>query len=299
MNLIETKHPDKFSQEVYGSLIGIDEQKNKLLNTLKILLGHQNLKHWEKKYHPKGISFLDMININSPLIILSGEVGCGKTALANAIGTPLYEIIKKPVKTFETPSNIRGSGLVGGISSRIATIFEMAKNKLGSKEVGIIIIDEADDLATSRSQNQAHHEDRAGLNVLIKQIDQLNRNDTPIAVILITNRLSVIDPAVQRRATLSLFFKRPSMEEELALVFNHLFQDVSLSEKELKNLIQHCIQKDIPYSYSDLIQRVGRQAIIQAISEKVPFSYPIYFQTLKQTEPSPLIIDNINSIIDK
>jgi len=296
MKLTEKKHPDKYSLDMYNSLVGIDQQKNDLLSTLKILFSDNGLKTWKRKHHSRGLRLLEMININSPLIILSGEVGCGKTALANSIGTPLYEEINKAVRTFETPSNIRGTGMVGEISNRITAVFDMVAEKIGTKEVGIIIIDEADDLATSRSQNQAHHEDRAGLNVLIKKIDQLGRIDKSIAVIMITNRLSVIDPAVQRRASLLLSFKRPSTSEELEVVFSDLFQGVEVASTALKELIKYCLAKEVHYSYSDLIQRVGKQAIIEAISNESPFSFETYFRKLKQVAPSPLIIDDINSI---
>src|SRR5690606_12673165 len=129
------------------------------------------------------------------------DVGCGKTELANAIGSPLAKLLNKRIKCFETPSNIRRAGRVGEISNRITQAFDSVKMQLGKSEPGILIIDEADDLATSREQNQAHHEDRAGLNVLLKQIDSISREGYSISVILITNRLSVIDPAVIRRAT--------------------------------------------------------------------------------------------------
>ena len=296
MKLIIKKHPDKYSLGVYNSLVGIDQQKSDLLNTLKILFSDNGLKAWKKKHHSKGLPLLEMININSPLIILSGEVGCGKTALANSIGTPLFEEINMPVRTFETPSNIRGTGMVGEISNRITAVFEMVIEKLGPKEVGIIIIDEADDLATSRSQNQAHHEDRAGLNVLIKQIDHLGRIDKSIAVIMITNRLSVIDPAILRRASLLLSFRRPSTTKELEILFNDLFQGINVSVANLKKLVKYCLAKEVHYSYSDFIQKVGKQAIIEAISNGTPFSFETYFGKLQQIEPSPLIIDDINSI---
>ena len=52
-----------------------------------------------------------------------------------------------------------------------------------------------------------HNEDRAGVNVLIKQINQLAANPVPIALIMITNRADALDPAVLRRAALRLTFQ--------------------------------------------------------------------------------------------
>ncbi|MDB5016106.1 MAG: putative family ATPase, partial [Mucilaginibacter sp.] len=173
----EISHPNKEAKKDFNMLVGIDAQKKELLTTLEMLLDQTKLKDWEKKFHSKGLPIMALLKTSNPLIILSGEVGCGKTALAQCIGTPLAELMNKPVKVFETPSNIRGGGLVGEISNRITEVFESVKSKLKDNELGLLIIDEADDIATSRAQNQAHHEDRAGLNVLIKQIDAIQKSN--------------------------------------------------------------------------------------------------------------------------
>jgi AAA+ superfamily predicted ATPase len=189
----------------------------------------------------------------------------------------------------KTPSNLRGSGLVGEISNRITEAFTQAKAKLGKESTGVLVIDEADDIATSRAQNQAHHEDRAGLNVLIKQIDSIRKEKINLAVILITNRIAVLDPAVRRRTTLHLQFERPD-QSKLKLVFEHLFKDIETeSEKEIKSLISFASKQAIPYSFSDLTQRVAKQALFKAIHEDKPFSISLYKSVLEKTEPSPLI----------
>jgi hypothetical protein len=56
----------------------------------------------------------------------------------------------------------------------------MAKARAAAVGRAILVIDEADDLATGRGQTQAHHEDRAGVNVLIKQINQLANSAAPM-----------------------------------------------------------------------------------------------------------------------
>src|SRR3569832_1960079 len=172
LQLHETRHPDIFVTKFYDQLICIDVQKNELLRSLTFLVDKGIISRWSAKHHHKELQVVDHLDLSTPLIILSGEVGCGKTVLAQTIGSALAKKLDTIVKVFETPSNIRGSGLVGEISNRITEAFDSFKSKVGNDEVGLLIIDEADDIATSRSQNQAHHEDRAGLNVLIKQLDQ-------------------------------------------------------------------------------------------------------------------------------
>jgi SpoVK/Ycf46/Vps4 family AAA+-type ATPase len=288
LNLQETKHPAKEAEKRYELLIGIDEQKTELLKTLSLLMDIDKVHHWEKHHHKKGLPLMQHIETGTPLIILSGEVGCGKTALAQVIGTPLAKKLSKPVKAFETPSNVRGSGLVGEISNRITETFESVKAKLKHDEVGILIIDEADDIATSRAQNQAHHEDRAGLNVLIKQIDSIKRANKKLAVIMITNRVVVLDPAVRRRTSLHLIFERPT-GEKLDEVLAWLVDGTNYTDAQFKKLKSVASKQKIPYSFSDLIQRAGRQAIFHAIENNVAFDITLFSEVLEKTHPTPLI----------
>jgi SpoVK/Ycf46/Vps4 family AAA+-type ATPase len=287
VQLQQNKHPDKASQKAFDQLIAIDEQKAALLNSLELFFNTEKVEKWHKTHHSNKLAFFSNILSGTPLIILSGDVGCGKTALAHSVGTPLSNIINKRIVTYETPSNIRGGGRVGEISNRITDAFTQVKKSIKHGEMGILIIDEADDLATDRDQNQAHHEDRAGLNVLIKQIDLVSREKIELAVILITNRLKVLDPAVIRRAVQVIEFERPNAEAR-KLVFESLFEGTTLSADELDKLVKTSESK-IPYSFSDLIQKIGKQALFLAIQTNTPFSIDIYINLLKTVKPSPLI----------
>lgn len=287
VQLQQNKHPDKASQSAFDQLIAIDDQKDALLNSLELFFNTTKVEKWHKTHHSNRLAFFSNILSGTPLLILSGDVGCGKTALAHSIGTPLSNIIKKRVITYETPSNIRGGGHVGEIGNRITDAFAQVKKSIKADEMGILIIDEADDLATDRDQNQAHHEDRAGLNVLIKQIDLISREKIELAVILITNRLKVLDPAVIRRAVQVIEFERPDAESR-KLVFESIFEGATLSPTVLSKLIEASEGK-VLYSFSDLIQKVGKQALFLAIQTNTPFSVDLYLNVLKTVKPSPLI----------
>jgi SpoVK/Ycf46/Vps4 family AAA+-type ATPase len=287
VQLQQNKHPDKASQRAFDQLIAINEQKETLLNSLELFFNKTKVEKWHKTHHASKLAFFSNILSGTPLIILSGDVGCGKTALAHSIGTPLSNVIKKRVITYETPSNIRGGGHVGEIGNRITDAFTQVKKSIKADEMGILIIDEADDLATDRDQNQAHHEDRAGLNVLIKQIDLVSREKIVLAVILITNRLKVLDPAVVRRAVQVIEFERPNAESR-KLVFESIFEGATLSPYELDKLIL-ASEGEVLYSFSDLIQKVGKQALFLAIQTNKPFTVDLYLNVLKTVKPSPLI----------
>jgi SpoVK/Ycf46/Vps4 family AAA+-type ATPase len=288
LKLSETTHPNSQSLHDFEKLIAIDYQKNDLLIALKLLFNKDSIEEWHKKHHQSKLEFLSKVTEGTPLIILEGDVGCGKTALANSVSSPLGKSIDKRIVCFETPSNIRGAGRVGEISNRITETFNIVKSKLGKNEYGLLIIDEADDIATSRDQNQAHHEDRAGLNVLIKQIDLVVKDKVNLAVILITNRLSVLDPAVIRRASKVIRFDRPDKEGR-EKVFKQIFSGIELTQNDLKELVERTENEHGLYSFSDLIQKVGKQAIIKSIQEDKPFSKDTYLNVLSTISPSPSI----------
>jgi SpoVK/Ycf46/Vps4 family AAA+-type ATPase len=219
------------------------------------------------------------------LVILSGDVGCGKTALAGCIGTPVAQRLDARVLSLETPSNIRGHGLVGELSARITAAFEQATAKARSRKT-ILILDEGDDLATSRAQMQAHHEDRAGVNVLVKQIDQVARETLELAVILITNRPKVLDTAVLRRAALHVQFHRPDREARQRL-FASLIGTPLASTRGIDRLVAASERNGLAFTYSDITRRALHRAVQRAIACDEPVSSVLLLEALQAMEPTP------------
>lgn len=292
LKLIERKHPLSEAGAAFERLVGIEGHKDSLMDFLELTLRPEKFSAWIKNNHPDGLPFASELDFSSPLIILSGEVGCGKTALAGSVATPLGKRIDSRILVLETPTNLRGSGLVGEISKRITEAFSQARSSLINNNIqhGILILDEADDLATSRSQMQAHHEDRAGLNALIKQLDKLKEDRVKLAVVLITNRLSVLDPAVRRRASLELVFERPD-KEQLELVFQRILSGTNSSKKDIRLLVELASSKKVPFSYSDLTQKVAKAALLKSFKHGQKFSVEMIVDVLKETEPSPMLED--------
>jgi SpoVK/Ycf46/Vps4 family AAA+-type ATPase len=219
LHLSEHNHPKREALKEYDALVGIDALKEALVDEVVLILDRSRLDAWRGTHHPDGLAVLDRAKSSAPLIILSGDVGCGKTALASCVASPVAKAIDHRIACIETPS-------------RVTEAFTQAKAK--AKAIGRGIFDEADDLATRRSQMQAHHEDRAGVNVLIRQIDQLTSIATPMAVILITNRLGDLDPAVIRRAALRLRSERPD-ERARADIFKRMLEGAKASERRSAN----------------------------------------------------------------
>lgn len=287
IRLLETVHPMREGTKEFEALFGIDAIKEALVDELALILDRKRLEAWTQRHHAKGLGVLDIARSTLPLILLSGDVGCGKTALASCVPTPVARAIDQRIVCLETPSDIRGGGHVGELSARITEAFTQAKARAAAIGRAILVIDEADDLATGRSQMQAHHEDRAGVNVLIKQINQLATSAAPIALIMITNRADVLDPAVIRRAALRLTFERPTEKARFA-VFQRILQGTHATEAQIHELAK-LTEHNIPYTYSDLTDRIARLALRRAWKSNQPFGVAALKTAISEIEPSPMM----------
>src|SRR5262249_61984834 len=90
----------------------------------------------------------------------------------------------------------------------------------------------ADAIAQSRELAQMHHEDRAGVNAVIRGIDDLSTGRLPAMVVMCTNRLAAIDPALRRRAAATFEFNRPT-EEQRAAVLRSALAETGITEQQI------------------------------------------------------------------
>lgn len=293
MSLRTTQFPNAAVLTEWNDLIGLDYHKSALLNTLELLFDLDRFISWQQQHHPSGLRLGSLINKTTPLIILSGDVGCGKTALARSVGAPLSKKLDVQIVLMEAPGDIRGTGLVGELSSRIADTFSQARSTIPRKGYALLLLDEGDDIATSREQLQAHHEDRAGVNALIKELDYLSAESSRIVVLLVTNRGQALDPALLRRAALHLSFERPQGESLKSLI-EYLIEGIQATPGEIKKLLAACTQ-DPPFTASDLVHRVGRRALLEAYQQSRALTVTDLISALSYVKPTPVFRDSATS----
>ena len=129
LRLLETIHPTQEGTKEFEALFGINPIKEALVDELALILDRNRLEAWTQRHHAKGLGVLDVARSTLPLILLSGDVGCGKTALASCVATPVARAIDQRIVCLETPSDIRGGGHVGELSARITEAFTQAKTR--------------------------------------------------------------------------------------------------------------------------------------------------------------------------
>jgi AAA+ superfamily predicted ATPase len=111
-----------------------------------------------------------------------------------------------------------------------------------------------------------HHEDRAGVNAFIRGIDRIGNGRLPAAVIMCTNRLGALDPAVRRRAADILAFSRPDETQRHAVLGEPLRQ-LGFSRPQIDALVAATgAQKGRAYgfTFSDLTQRLLPAIVLDA-----------------------------------
>lgn len=115
-----------------------------------------------------------------------------------------------------------------------------------------------------------HHEDRAGVNALIRGIDDLAAEQLPVAVVMCTNRLDALDPAVRRRAAVVFEFARPTRDQRLAVLKCGLAgSDIADSELcQLADATGEVNGRNYGFTYSDLTQRLIPTLVLDAFPER-------------------------------
>ncbi|HPH06708.1 MAG TPA: ATP-binding protein [Methylotenera sp.] len=266
--------PNSESKERLQKLVGMDDKINRLKNMISVLINPHGLNQWMGKHHPNAINLIDTVLRRPPLVILAGDVGSGKTELAETIGDAIARQENIDITLLPLSLSSRGQGRVGEMTQLVSSAFEQAftqaskfKSASGSARGGVILlVDEADALAQSRESEQMHHEDRAGVNAFIRGIDRLANGKLPVAVIMCTNRLNALDPAVRRRAADILQFSRPNESQRME-IFNRNFKDIGFTTTEIKELVYETgvnATRKYGFTYSDLTQRLLPTIILDA-----------------------------------
>jgi AAA+ superfamily predicted ATPase len=152
----------------------------------------------------------------------------------------------------------------------------------------VLLIDEADALAQSRELGQMHHEDRAGVNALIRGVDDLATGNLPAIVVMCTNRLDALDPAVRRRAAVTFTFNRPNEAQRLAFL-TPVLDELGFSEQQIHTLVTATGAthgRAYGYTYSDLAQRLLPGLLLAAYPSSA-ITYELAKRVVEQHPPTP------------
>jgi AAA+ superfamily predicted ATPase len=274
----ETLLPSEALLRREKTLLGFAARYVRIHDQLRLLLNVSGLNDWNRKHHGGKLAICDLVAEQYPLVIFHGDVGTGKTAIAECIANKLVaETRSEDSILFKLSNRVRGSGMVGEMGTLIAEAFRKVTQSAGKSRRAILIIDEGDSLGASRAQDHSHHEDKVAVNTLIQGIDDLRQYGGRIVVILCTNRLSALDAALRRRAAIIEEFRRPSDDERRQL-FQMDLAGLKLPSAQITELVSAtgAHGSNPPWTYSDIRTRLYPAALAQAYPQE-----PLRFEHLR------------------
>lgn len=265
----ETVVPDSGLAQRAGTLLGFQERYARVHDQLRLLLAADKLGDWSQRHHRRHLAIADLVADQYPLVVFHGDVGTGKTAMAECIANRLLtEARSEDATIFRLSNRVRGSGKVGEMTTLLAEALKRVTASVGKTRRAVLVIDEGDSIAAARTQEHSHHEDKVAVNTLIQGIDDLRRYKGRIVVILCTNRLSVLDPALLRRAAIVDRFDRPSDAERRALLEMDL-EGLDLAQAQIGELVKLTgPADDAPgWTYSDFRTRFYPASMAKAFPD--------------------------------
>ena len=190
--LVAAMKLEKAPQETYEDVGGLEEQIQEIKEAVELPLTQPQLYQDMGIKAPKGI-------------ILYGEPGTGKTLLAKAVAN----------RTNATFLRIVGSELIQKYSGEgpklVRELFRAAEENAPS----IVFIDEVDAVGTKRYDSQSGGEKEIQ-RTMLELLNQLDGFDThqDVKVIMATNRIETLDPALIRPGRIDRKIKFPLPDEK-------------------------------------------------------------------------------------
>jgi len=278
----------------YRRLVGVDDIKEQLRREAQVLANPASLAAWAAEHHQADLPTLSLMTDRAPLFVFAGDVGSGKTALAESFGCDLADTLNLPVFLYRLKLTARGTGLVGEMTTltgdafaHLLTVGRQARGTAGPTTIYILVVDEADALAQSRAAQQMHHEDRAGVDALLAGVDSLAGEQVPVLAVMCTNRERALDPAVLRRAAGIFHFRRPGDAQRHTVLASALdgtgIDDATISK--LVSLTGESAGRPA-FTYSDLTQRLVPAAVLAAFPAK-PLTADILLDVASRLAPTP------------
>ncbi|MFI8631223.1 AAA family ATPase [Microbacterium sp. NPDC077663] len=264
----ELELPNARAQRRYDSLVGLDEVKHALVQNAAVLLDPDSLRAWSEEQHGVVLPVVSAFAQRTPLFVFAGDVGTGKSTLAESFAQQIAVQHEIEITVLRLSLRARGTGAVGEMTKLLGEAFDEVVSRGRRMPKGhalVLVIDEADAIAQSRELGQMHHEDRAGVNALIRGIDTVAVEGLPILVVMCTNRVSALDPAVRRRAASEFQFERPNDIQRAAL-FTTALDGAGVTEPEIQQIAQAAGDDGRGYghTYSDIVNRVLPAAVLSS-----------------------------------
>jgi predicted ATPase len=111
------EYPDPAAKERLAGLVGIDEIKQRVVTEATLLLDDQILEQWSTRHHGGMTRAAAEVTQRTPLLVFAGDVGTGKTELAESFCDAIARTMMVDVTLYPLSLSARGKGAVGEMTS--------------------------------------------------------------------------------------------------------------------------------------------------------------------------------------
>lgn len=291
-----TFDPGKLSSHymrIYDSLVGIPKELV-LQELLTLLMPFETKEKWSKYHYGHLVPALVVTANKAPVVIMGGDPGTGKTALATSIGAPLAKTLGERVHFRHMSLMLRGMGYQGRASSMVVKLFEHIKQEyLKLKEPLLLFFDEAEAIVGSRGETDSSsgaQENIAVVDAIIVGVDGLRKGlQARVVALFATNLTNRIDSAVLRRSYYYAF-ERPDDKTRYTLFKNSL-DGMNFSSADLEELVTATTprmvnDKQVQFTPSDIVELIVGRAINEAVRQNKPLSLELLLNYCNKTNPT-------------
>merc|ERR1712071_385469 len=242
--LVSLMMVEKVPDSTYEMVGGLDKQIKEIKEVIELPIKHPELFESLGIAQPKGV-------------LLYGPPGTGKTLLARAVAH----------HTDCTFIRVSGAELVqkyiGEGSRMVRELFVMAREASPS----IIFMDEIDSIGQSRGGSGSGGGDSEVQRTMLELLNQLDGFEPAqnIKVIMATNRIDILDPALLRpgRIDRKIEFPNPNLENRVSIMQIH-----SRKMNLLRNIDLHSIGEKMPNASGAECKAVCTEAGMFALRER-------------------------------
>jgi proteasome-associated ATPase len=271
LSKIEKTSKFKLKEEsliTWDDIGGLESIKEEIRDLFEIPVLNKDVFDFYCKKRPQGV-------------LLYGPPGCGKTIIAKAIASNMAKIYDKESTSssfifVKSPEVL--SKWIGNSEGEIRNLFKRAREhyeKYGYPAV--LAFDEADAIMPTRGTRRSSDISDTIVPMFLSEMDGVDSRQTeanPI-IILMTNRVDVLDPAIIRAGRISHHIKIPRPDESAAMTimdihfkncpFNgdkHQIIAIGVADIYSKSRILYYVQ-NLPFTLGDIVNGAMLSSIVE------------------------------------